>query len=202
MNEFRNLHIGVLALQGDYARHCHQLRLLGAQCSEIRLPRHLETVDGLIWPGGESTTMNILLDRFNLRHAIAEFAGRKPVWGTCAGMIMIAKNIIGNLSRVQTLGLMDIDIERNSYGRQIFSFDETITARLDSRVVKLNGSFIRAPRVIRTGETVEILAEFHGDPVLLRENNLLASSFHTELDNDTTLLAYFLTNFLLATTDS
>ena len=196
MTDFANIRVGVLALQGDFARHAHQLRLVGATPSEVRTADHLEGVDALILPGGESTTMDILIDRFELRQPLKEFAGRKPIWGTCAGLIMLSRHIEDNLAGVKPLGLMDIDVLRNGYGRQVFSFEESLTARLDDRLVTFNGTFIRAPRIIRVGGGVKSLAAFQDSPVLVVENNLMASSFHTELDEDTTLLEFFLRKFL------
>ena len=117
---YKDYNIGVLALQGDFERHLYQLDLLGARNRLVKLPRDLAGLDGLIMPGGESTTMNILFDRFNLREPLTEFGRSKPIYGTCAGMIMLAKHIDDNLSKVETLGLIDIDVVRNAPGRQVF----------------------------------------------------------------------------------
>jgi 5'-phosphate synthase pdxT subunit len=146
-------------------------------------------------PGGETTTMDKLIDRFDLRQPLKDFAANKPIWGTCAGMILLGRNIEDNQSNVTPLGLMDIDTRRNDYGRQIYSFDEPLEAQLNGHPVVLTATFIRAPRVVRCGPGVEILAEFRQSPVLVSEKNLLASSFHTELDEDVTLLRYFLKNY-------
>ncbi len=188
--------IGVLALQGDYSRHLYQIGLIGDRGVEIRTPAQLDEIDGLIIPGGESTTMDILMDRFELRPALTEFAATKPVWGTCAGMIMLGKGIADNQAGVKPLGLMDIDVLRNGYGRQVFSFEETLEARLDDTTARLHAIFIRAPKIVRAGEGVETLATYREAPVLVRERNLMASSFHTELDDDTTLLSFFVRKFL------
>jgi len=188
--------IGVLALQGDYSRHLHQVGLIGQQGLEIRTADQLGRVDGLIIPGGESTTMDILLDRFELRPALAEFAAQKPIWGTCAGMIMLGKHITDNQAGVKPLGLMDIDVLRNGYGRQVFSFEEALEARLGEETAELHATFIRAPKIVRIGAGVEILASYQDSPVLVTERNLMASSFHTELDDDTTLLSFFVRKFL------
>jgi len=197
MADYSKLYVGVLALQGDFERHSYQLSLLGAKPVEVRVASQLDVIDGLIIPGGESTTMDILIDRFGLREPLIKFGQGMPLWGTCAGMIMIAKNIVNNQAGVKPLGLMDIDVDRNFYGRQLYSFEDKIIARLDNKDEELTATFIRAPGVSRVGENVEILARHSDKPILLKQANLLASSFHTELDEDTRLMAYFLQNFLM-----
>ena len=197
MKEFADITVGVLAIQGDFARHTHQIALTGAQPSEVRTADQLAQVDALIIPGGESTTMDILLDRFSLRGPLEKFAASKPVWGTCAGMIMVGKQVTDNQAGVKPLGLIDIDVLRNGYGRQVFSFEAALAVSLGNGMVTLNASFIRAPKITRVGETVNTIAEYNGDPVLVSSGRIMASSFHTELDDDTTLLQYFLRKFLL-----
>jgi len=172
VKKFEDKTIGILALQGDYERHQHQLELVGAKSRLVRLA--------------------ILLDRFNFRSALTEFAKNKPVWGTCAGMIMLSSKVDDNQSGVKPLGLMDIDVVRNGYGRQIFSFEDTIEASFGNGKINLTGTFIRAPKVTRVGPEVKVMSTFKDSPVLVRQGHHLASSFHTELDNDTTLLEYFL----------
>ena len=196
MKDFSALTIGVLALQGDFSRHEHQIKLLGAKGLEVRLPEQLQEIDGLILPGGESTTMNVLFDRFNLREPLTSFAGSKPVYGTCAGMIMLAKRIEDNQSGVETLGLLDIDVLRNGYGRQIYSFEDELPVNLNNGVKTIKATFIRAPKITRVGAGVDVLAVYKDSPVLVRQGNILAGSFHTELDDDTTLLRYFFSHFL------
>jgi 5'-phosphate synthase pdxT subunit len=195
MARFSDLKIGVLALQGDFERHQHQLVSLGVDVTLVRLPVDLENIDGLIVPGGESTTMDNLIDRFHLRDPLTKIGQAKPVWGTCAGMIMLGKAIVDNQAEVQPLGLMDIDVVRTGYSRQVFSFEENITARLNDKETVLKATFIRAPVIKRIGKNVKALAYYHDTPVLVIENNLMASSFHTELDDDTTLLRFFLSKF-------
>jgi len=192
MTTYSNIQIGVLALQGDFQRHSYQLDLLGAKAVEVRLPSDLEQLDALIFPGGESTTMDRLIDRFNLRESLLALGQSKPVWGTCAGMVMLAKHVENNQAGIKTLGLLDIDVTRNGYGRQVFSFETNITADLGSEPVELTATFIRAPRVTRTGPGVKSLAAYQDSSVLVRQRNILASSFHTELDDNTKLLNYFL----------
>jgi len=196
MTTTANKTIGVLALQGDYSRHLHQIGLIGSTGREIRTAAQLEQIDALIIPGGESTTMDILMDRFELRPSLSEFAKVKPIWGTCAGMIMLGRNITDNQAGVKPLGLMDIDVLRNGYGRQVFSFEAALEAKLDDETVILDATFIRAPKIVRIGAGVETLASYQEAPVLVKEGNLMASSFHTELDDDTTLLSFFVRKFL------
>ena len=196
MNENKNIKVGILTLQGDFERHQHQIYLLGAIPVEVRLAEDLAELSALIIPGGESTTMSILLDRFNLRRPLMAFAQSHPVYGTCAGMILLSKNIENNISTVKSLGLIDIDINRNGYGRQVHSFETELEFKYEDTARKINVSFIRAPRVTRVGKGVMVLAEYRGYPVLVREKNILASSFHAELDDDTSVLKYFLDNFL------
>jgi 5'-phosphate synthase pdxT subunit len=196
MRTYSNLKVGVLSLQGDFQRHCYQLGLLGIRAVEVRLPRDLDNLDALIVPGGESTTMSMLIDHFDLRKPLSEFGQAKPVWGTCAGMVMLAKNVENNQAGIKTLGLIDVDVIRNGYGRQVFSFEESITANFENGPVALAATFIRAPKVTRVGNKVKKLSEYRKSPVLVAEKNVLASSFHTELNDDTTLLEYFLREFV------
>jgi 5'-phosphate synthase pdxT subunit len=188
--------IGVLALQGDYERHEHQLRLLGAGCRQVRLASDLDGLDGLIVPGGESTTMDTLLDRFNLREPLTAFGRLKPLYGTCAGMIMLAKHIENNQAGVRPLELLDVDVVRTGYGRQIHSIEKEVTMDLGKGPQTIDAAFIRAPTVTRVGKDVRVIAGTNGSPVLVSERNILASSFHTELDEDTTLLEFFLREFI------
>lgn len=193
MAQLSNKTVGVLAIQGDFERHVYQLSLVGARPVEVRLPQDLAKLDALILPGGESTTINIMIDRFDLREPLLRFGRSKPVFGTCAGMIMLAQKIENNASRVQSLGLMDIDVDRNGYGRQVHSFEDKLEADLAGQKAQLTATFIRAPRVTRIGSALETLATWKSDPVLVRQGRLLAASFHAELNDDTTLLEYFLT---------
>ena len=174
-----------------------QLGMVGAKASVIKLPGQLEDIDGLIIPGGESTTMDKLIDRFDLREPLKKFAQTKPVYGTCAGMIMVAKDIIENQAGVTPLGLIDIDVERTAYGRQVHSFDTILKADFNGIQAEIPAAFIRAPIIRRLGEQIDILAVYDEKPVLVKERNILAGSFHSELGDDTTLLEYFLERFLL-----
>jgi 5'-phosphate synthase pdxT subunit len=182
--------IGVLALQGDFAEHIHILRLLNVQAVEIRKPEQLADLDGLIMPGGESTTFAKLAVAYGLIEPLRAFCARgKPVWGTCAGMIFLAKDI----GRPQpTLGLMDVKVKRNAFGRQVDSFE------IDLEMPALgtepfHAIFIRAPLIESVGRGVDVLARLpEGTIVAARQGNLLATSFHPELTGDTRLHRYFL----------
>ncbi len=182
--------IGVLALQGAFIEHINILRRLGVEAVEVRLPEDLVGLDGLIIPGGESTTIGKLANTYGLTEPLREFAAEKPVWGTCAGMIFMAKSI----GRDQPLlGVMDIVVERNAFGRQVNSF----IAPID--VDGLNGSepfpaiFIRGPRLVAAHGNARVLARLaDGTPVAAEEGHWLATSFHPELTDDTRLHEYFL----------
>jgi 5'-phosphate synthase pdxT subunit len=163
--------IGVLALQGNFREHAAALERLGAEVVEVRLPEELDGLDGLVLPGGESTAMARLMRLYGLEEAIRSFGA--PVLGTCAGMILLDR---------RHLGLVDLDVERNAYGRQVSSFEADL--RLAGDDEPLRGVFIRAPRVADHGPGVEVLAEHEGEPVLLREGRFLVASFHPELTDD------------------
>ena len=171
--------IGVLALQGNFREHAAMLLGLGVDVREVRLPEQLEGLDGLVIPGGESTAITRLMRLYGLEEAIRRFAG--PVLGTCAGMILLDRS---------HLGLVDLDVERNAYGRQLASFEADLDLAGDEE--PLHGVFIRAPRVAETGPGVEVLAEHDGVPVLLRDGRFLVASFHPELTADTRVHERFL----------
>ncbi len=175
--------IGVLALQGDFAEHIAVLRSLGADTNEVRLPVHLVHIDALIIPGGESTTITRLLDIYALREPIARMgAAGLPIWGTCAGAIVLAKHAT-DLDR-PNLALMDIDVRRNAFGRQLESFEEDLTIEALGDA-PFHAIFIRAPLIERAGPTVEVLARLaDGSIVAAREGGLFATSFHPELSGD------------------
>lgn len=181
--------IGVLAIQGDFAAHVRALARSGCEAIEIRDARALEQVDGLIIPGGESTTMLKFIKEENLAGSIKRFAQLgKPVFGTCAGAILLANEVL-NPSQ-ESLRLINISIERNAYGRQVDSF----IGMIDSPLVDspLEAVFIRAPMIIKTGKGVETLAELNGQPVLVREGKILAATFHPELTEDDRLHRLFI----------
>jgi pyridoxal 5'-phosphate synthase pdxT subunit len=167
----RGMRIGVLAVQGNFREHAAALARLGADPVEVRLPEDLECLDGLVIPGGESTAITRLMRLYGLEEAIRSF--RAPVFGTCAGMILLDRS---------HLGLVDVDVERNGYGRQVASFEADLLLSGDAE--PLRGVFIRAPRVTEHGPEVEVLASHDGVPVLLREGRFLVASFHPELTGD------------------
>ena len=191
----KNITVGVLALQGDFDAHKKQLKSLGIRAVEVRLSHDLKNLDALIIPGGESTTMDKLIDRFDLREPLVNFCRSKPVFGVCAGMIMLSKKIEDNQSGVKPFGLIDIDVLRNGYGRQVFSFEDEINLNLGNGKSQMAATFIRAPKITRIGAGVKVLGEFKNEPVLVTQDNVLASSFHAELGQDTGLLSYFLKTF-------
>jgi pyridoxal 5'-phosphate synthase pdxT subunit len=173
------MRIGVLAVQGNFREHVAMLRRLGADPVEVRKPEQLGGLDGLVIPGGESTTFMRLMRLYGLDEAVREFTG--PVLGTCAGMIV--------LDRLH-LGAVDIEVDRNAYGRQVASFEADLALAGDGE--PLRGVFIRAPRVREVGAEVEVLAELDGEPVLLREGRFIVASFHPELTDDTRVHERFL----------
>jgi pyridoxal 5'-phosphate synthase pdxT subunit len=171
--------IGVLAVQGNFREHAAMLRRLGAEAVEVRKPEQLHGLDGLVIPGGESTTFMRLMRLYGLDEAVREFAG--PMLGTCAGMIVLDR---------RHLGAVDIEVDRNAYGRQVASFEADLALAGDGE--PLRGVFIRAPRVRDVGPEVEVLAELDGEPVLLRAGRFIVASFHPELTDDTRVHERFL----------
>ncbi len=182
--------VGVLALQGDFACHLSQLESLQVAGCEVRRADDLNDLDALIIPGGESTTMSELIDRFDMRLKLTEFVRHRAVWGTCAGSILLARKV--DDPRVRPLGAVDMVIRRNAYGRQVHSFYDEIEARLNGTVSRLKASFIRAPIIEELGGKVTILAEYQGSPVLIEQGRCLVSTFHSELHDNTLLTRYFL----------
>ena len=171
--------IGVLAVQGNFREHVAMLRRLGADAVEVRKPEQLRGLDGLVIPGGESTTFMRLMRLYGLDAAVREFAG--PVFGTCAGMIVLDRN---------HLGLLDLEVERNAWGRQVHSFEADLELAGERDPVR--GVFIRAPWIQDTGPEVEVLAEHDGHPVLARQGRFLVAAFHPELTDDTRVHELFL----------
>lgn len=184
------MRIGVLALQGDVREHIDTLTKLSCETVEIRSPDQLQGLDGLILPGGESTTISKLLDIFDLRNPVIDFINTgNAVFGTCAGMISLAKEVIDSASGQQSLAVMDISVRRNAFGSQLDSFE----ALLDFDGGKVNVAFIRAPIVERVGKGVQVLASLgDGRVVAVRQKNMLATSFHPEITGETLVHQYFL----------
>jgi len=177
-------------LQGAFREHRLALERCGAEVVEVRLPRHLDGLAGVVIPGGESTTMAKLMRNYGLDEALLSFhADGGRIWGSCAGAILLAKEIVG-FPQQPRLGLLDIEVVRNDYGRQVASFE----ADLDVVGLKapFRGLFIRAPRIVGTGPGVEVLAEWEGEPVFVAGERLLATVFHPELAADDRIHQYFL----------
>lgn len=178
------MRIGVLALQGAFAEHVTTLRSIGVEALEVRLPKDLDGVDGLVLPGGESTAMRRLIDRWGMRQPILDLAASgAPLFGTCAGMIVLAREIAGGEEPI--LPLLDVTVERNAFGRQLDSFETELAVPLlgDTPV---HAVFIRAPIIERVGPAVDVLAKLEdGRVVAVRERNVIAISFHPELAGET-----------------
>jgi pyridoxal 5'-phosphate synthase pdxT subunit len=172
--------VGVLAIQGDYAAHATALSETGAEPCEVRKPDQLKTLDGLILPGGESTTILKFLEKHGFLEALLEFCNHKPVFGTCAGAILLAREVRNPAQR--SLGILDAVVERNAYGRQIDSAILTAETALPGGPLEM--VFIRAPRILSTGPGVQTLAKRDGAPVLVRQGNTMAATFHPELSAD------------------
>jgi 5'-phosphate synthase pdxT subunit len=171
--------IGVLAVQGNFREHAAMLRRLGADVVEVRQPDQLEGLDGLVLPGGESTTFMHLMQLYGIDRALRDYPG--AIFGTCAGMIVLDRN---------HLGLVDLEAERNAWGRQVHSFEADLD--VEGEELPLRGVFIRAPWITEAGPDVEILAEHDGHPVLARQGRVLVAAFHPELTGDTRVHERFL----------
>lgn len=173
--------IGVLELQGNFELHHKILYDLGISSRGVKCPEHLNCIDGLIIPGGESTTMSLLIDSFNLRNSILDFSKKKPILGTCAGLILMAKKIKNDV-RVNPLGILDITIDRNAYGRQIMSEKKHIEIRLPSQDFDIEATLIRAPKILSMDKKVVSICMIDKLPVGVFDGNHLGLSFHPELD--------------------
>jgi pyridoxal 5'-phosphate synthase pdxT subunit len=182
----RPLKIGVLAVQGNFREHVAVLRRLGAEAVEVRLPEHLDGLDGLVLPGGESTAIARLMALYGLDEALRDF--RAPVFGTCAGMIVLDR---------EHLGLADITVRRNAFGRQVHSFEADLDIGHGDEPVR--AVFIRAPWIEDAGPEVQVLAEVDGHPVLARQGRILVAAFHPELTDDTRIHELFLNQVREAT---
>ncbi|GHG07400.1 pyridoxal 5'-phosphate synthase subunit PdxT [Deinococcus piscis] len=186
--------VGVLALQGAFREHAQALRRLGAEIQEVRLPADLAGLSGVVMPGGESTTMRRLLATRGLDTALCDFhAAGGALWGTCAGAILLARDIAGDSDvpgLPPALGLLDMAVQRNAYGRQVDSFTTPLTVQ--ELQAPFEAFFIRAPAITRVGAGVEVLAQYGGQPVAVREGRLLATTFHPELSGDDGMHRLFL----------
>lgn len=183
--------VGVLALQGAFRAHIDKLAELGATAVEVKRPEHLEQVDALVMPGGESTTMSMLLESSELFDPLADrIADGMAVFGTCAGLILLSAEIEDGRPDQRSFGRLDITVKRNGYGRQVESFETEIVTTVTADPI--HAVFIRAPKVVRLGSDVEVLAEARGDAVLVRSGNALGAGFHPELSRSLAIHRLFL----------
>lgn len=186
-----NVVVGVLALQGAFAAHSESLASIGISTREVRTPADLGSVDALMMPGGESSTMSQLLESSKLFDAIsARIDAGMAVFGTCAGMILLSTEILDGRSDQRSFGAIDISVKRNAFGRQVDSFERT----LETPAGDFSGVFIRAPRIERVGAGVDVLAQIDGEPVFVRQGSVMACSFHPELAGDARLHQFFVSS--------
>lgn len=184
------MNIGVLALQGAFREHKQAFERLGAEVTEVRLPEQLENLHGVVIPGGESTTMAKLMKAYGLDTALLDFFEKGgAVWGTCAGAITVAKEIVGHPEQPR-LGLLDMSVERNAYGRQVASFESDV--EVEGLDAPFHTVFIRAPRIAHVGPAVEVLAAYDGDPIMVAQDRMMATVFHPELAGDDRVHEVFL----------
>lgn len=182
--------IGVLALQGAFAKHISMLESIGVHALDVRKPEELSVCQGLIIPGGESTTIMRQVGFIDFADVLKEFAKKKPLFGTCAGLILMAQEIIAD--PMEPFGMIDVSVERNAFGRQYESFSTNLSAKLGAAKPELVPAvFIRAPRIRHCGPSVEILAAFEGEPVLVKQGFHLGATFHPELTHSTAIHKYF-----------
>ncbi len=185
--------IGILALQGDFAKHEAMLKSLHVDTLLVKKAKELDACDGLVIPGGESTTLTKLMRLYGMYEPIREFSLTRPIMGTCAGMIMLASQV--DDERITPLQLIDISVKRNAYGRQIDSFISEVKLPFLANDSPFRAIFIRAPQITAVGSDVEILLELDKKPVMVRNRNILALAFHPELTDDSRIHRYFLENF-------
>lgn len=186
--------VGILALQGDYAKHAEVVKKLQYKTIFVRDTANLKKCDALIIPGGESTTFLKLIEKIGLRNPLLEFGKQKVIMGTCAGLIILATKT--NALEFEPLKLIDVEVHRNAYGRQIDSFIDEIDLRMNGTSVKFEGVFIRAPKIISIGKNVKPLAYHDGNIVMAANENILVATFHPELTNNSSIHKYFLENFV------
>ena len=176
--------VGILELQGDFELHHNILRELGYTSFSVKESTDLENLDGLIIPGGESTTMSLLIDSFNLRKSILDFSKENPILGTCAGLILMAR-AIEDESKVNPLGILNIEVSRNAYGRQIMSRKENITIESDSKAFDMEVTLIRAPKILKINKSINVIAEIDNSPAAVFDGRHMGLSFHPELNGVT-----------------
>jgi 5'-phosphate synthase pdxT subunit len=183
--------VGVLALQGGFDPHLRLLRALGVDAAPVRTLEEIQAHQGLVIPGGESTTIGKLLDLRGLFTPLQKLlAGGFPVFGTCAGLILLAKTAVGRDQNL--LGVLDVDVARNAYGRQTESFETVFPFESGNGAINIPAVFIRAPQIVRVGSGVQVLASYEGQPVCVRQGNVVAASFHPELTGVSAVHDYFL----------
>jgi pyridoxal 5'-phosphate synthase pdxT subunit len=183
--------LGVLALQGDFGKHLQMLRALGVEAVEVRKADELELCDGLVMPGGESTAMLRLMKESDFGKKLHDFGQCHPVFGTCAGLILMAKEIVADVR--QPFGWLDVSVERNAFGRQVESFQAEIPIQLEGRHRSLFPAlFIRAPRIRRCSSDVEVLATYQEEPVLVKQGYYLGATFHPELTENSSIHSFFI----------
>lgn len=182
--------IGILAVQGDFEKHQQIVNSLGHETLLVKTQEELAASDALIIPGGESTTLTKLFTKHNLEKALVDYAGKKPVFGTCAGLIVLSKKVINH--PVETLGLINVTAARNAYGRQVDSFIDDIEINFGNEAFSYEGVFIRAPKIIEIGENVKVLGKHKDDIVLAQSGNVLVATFHPELTDDARVHQYFI----------
>ncbi len=178
--------IGILALQGSYYNHKHYFEQIGVETLLVKKPEQLDEIDGLIIPGGESTAIRRLIDRYHFMKDLKSFCSSKPVFGTCAGMILLAKENIGYPTHI---GVLNVRLKRNAFGRQVHSFEETVHLK---DIGDVEGIYIRAPYVEVAGDEVDVLGKHKDAIVAVKQNNILATSFHPELTEDYKIGKYFI----------
>jgi 5'-phosphate synthase pdxT subunit len=186
--------IGILAIQGDFYKHCRAIEFLGHQAIEVRSARDLKETDALIIPGGESTTLMRLFKEFGLGEDIKHYAENKPIMGTCAGLIILSTKV--DQLPQDPLGLIDLTVSRNAYGRQKESFVADISLNLNGKTQTFPGVFIRAPKIDKAGKGVNILASHGKDIVMVSQRNILAATFHPELTDKLEIHQYFINKFI------
>jgi len=187
-----DIKVGVLSLQGAFKEHIKKIKECRAGAIEIKFPEQLKCIDGLIIPGGESTTIKRLIKEYKFKKALDKFYKEgKPIFGTCAGLVLMSRNIEGE---GKGMGYIDINVRRNAYGRQIDSFEEMVRINFNqiSKDKKFRAVFIRAPKILSMGKGVKVIAKINGDPVLVRCRNVIAGTFHPELTDDLRVHKYFL----------
>lgn len=188
----KKINVGVLALQGDFEEHIKILKKIDVPVTEVRTPKQLDKIDGLIIPGGESTTINKLMDKYRFKERLKDFKrSGKPIFGTCAGLIILGSDVSG---KGFGLGFIDMKVKRNAYGRQIESFEEMVSINFNHKPdpVGFKSIFIRAPKIVYTGKNVKILSSLDDEVLLAREENILVCTFHPELTDDTRIHEYFI----------